>query len=100
MAEPYTHAVWTVKPGSEQEFVNAWTELARWTEQEVPGSGWAKLLRDRDAPNRFFSFGPWESLDAIEGWRSLPGWQERVGRLRELLDGFEPHTLELAAEVG
>jgi hypothetical protein len=37
-------------------------------------------------------------LDAIERWRSQPGFMERVQRLRELLDGFEPSTLELVAE--
>jgi heme-degrading monooxygenase HmoA len=99
MAQPYTHGVWTVTPGREEEFVTAWTELAEWTLREVPGSKWAKLLRDSDAPKRFISFGPWEDLDAIESWRALPGWQERVQRLRELLDGFEPSTLELVAEL-
>jgi heme-degrading monooxygenase HmoA len=67
---------------------------------EVPGSTWGKLLRDSSTPNRFVSFGPWESGDAIAAWRALPGWEERVERLRELLDGFEPSTLELVAEVG
>jgi hypothetical protein len=65
----------------------------------VPGSVWARLVGDSSAPNRFISFGFWERPDAIEGWRALPGWQERVGRLRELLDGFEPSTLELVAEL-
>jgi heme-degrading monooxygenase HmoA len=97
--EPYTHGVWTVKPGREEQFVAAWTEFADWTGREVPGSAWAKLMRDSGAPNRFISVGPWESLEAIETWRSNPGWSERVGRLRELLDGFEPCTLELVAEA-
>ncbi len=99
MGQPYTHGIWTVTPGHEEQFVTAWTELAEWTGREVPGSIWAKLLRDSSAPNRFISFGPWESQDAIEGWRALAGWQERVQRLRELLDGFEPSTLELVAEL-
>ena len=100
MAQPYTHGVWTVTPGREEEFVSVWTELAEWTRREVPGSGWAKLLRDTSAPNRFISFGPWESLAAIDVWRSEPHWQDSVGRLRGLLDGFEPSTLDVVAEVG
>ncbi len=99
MRQPYTHGIWSVTPGREEQFVAAWTELAEWTARNVPGSGWAKLLRDSSSPSRFISFGPWESLDAIEGWRALPGWQERVQRLRAFLDGFEPSTLELVAEV-
>jgi heme-degrading monooxygenase HmoA len=100
MAQLYACGIWTVKPGSEQQFVDAWSELAEWTGAEVAGSSWAKLLRDRERSNRFISFGPWDSLDAIERWRAHPGWQERVQRIRELLDSFEPNTLELAAEHG
>jgi heme-degrading monooxygenase HmoA len=98
MSQPYTHGIWTVKRGSEEQFVSGWSDLAAWTGREVPGSMWAKLLRDSSTPNRFVSFGPWQSLDAIERWRSQPGFVERVQRLRELLDGFEPSTLELVAE--
>ena len=100
MGQPYTHGVWTVKPGREEEFVAAWAELAEWTAREVPGSSWAKLMRDAAAPNQFRSFGPWRDIRAIEQWRALPGFQQRVERIRTLLDGFEPHTLELAVEVG
>jgi len=99
MTQPYTCGIWTVKAGAQEQFVAAWTDLAEWTGREVQGSGRATLLRDRNAANRFVSFGPWESLEAIEHWRSLDGWQERVGRLRVLLDGFEPSTLELVVEV-
>jgi quinol monooxygenase YgiN len=99
MGQPYTHGTWTVKPGHEEQFVAAWTELAEWTNREVQGSVWAKLLRDSATRNRFISFGPWEDLDAIDRWRADPGWQERVERLRELLDGFEPSTLELVADL-
>ncbi|MHB8659821.1 MAG: putative quinol monooxygenase [Solirubrobacteraceae bacterium] len=99
MGQPYTHGVWTVKPGREEEFVAAWAELAEWTAREVPGSGWAKLARDTTAPSQFRSFGPWRDAEAIEQWRGLPGFQQRVERIRALLDAFEPHTLELVVEV-
>jgi heme-degrading monooxygenase HmoA len=88
-----------VKHGREDEFVAAWREFAEWTNREVPGSAWAKLLRDDDTPQRYISVGPWRDLDAIETWRSLPGWQERVRRLRPLPDRFEPSTLEPVIEI-
>lgn len=53
-----------------------------------------------DAPGRFASFGPWESLAAIRRWRALPGFQERVQRLEEVLDRFEPAALEPVAQHG
>ena len=95
----YTHGTWVVKPGNEDEFVRTWTEFADWTRANVPGAGTGRLLRDREQPNRFVSFGPWESLDAIAAWRQMPQFQETVGKMRELLETFEPHTLDLVAEV-
>ena len=97
MGQLYTHGIWTAKPGLEEEFVAAWSELAEWTEREVSATATGKLLRDTSAPNRFVSFGPWASLEQIEDWRARDGWKKRVARIRELLDGFEPSTLEQIA---
>jgi heme-degrading monooxygenase HmoA len=99
VAELYTAGDWLVKEGREEEFVRAWRDLADWTAGSVPGA-WARLLRDRDEPRRFLSFGPWESLEAIESWRSSEGFSQRIGRIRELLDDMRPRTLEVAAEAG
>jgi quinol monooxygenase YgiN len=99
MAVPYTIGVWRVKPGRADEFVAAWTEFADWTLANVEGAGRGRLLRDTADENRFVSFGPWESLAAIDDWRAQPGWQERVAAIRELLDGFEPSTLELVSDT-
>ena len=99
MNPPFTHGIWTVKSGHEDAFVQQWTEFADWSKREVPGALWANLFRDRAVPNRFITLGPWESLDAIERWRAEPGWRERVTRIRELLDGFEPSTLDLVVDI-
>lgn len=100
MPVPYTQGVWIVKPGLTDEFVAAWIDLAEWTAGNVAGAGQGTLLRDLEDEHRFVSIGPWESLAAIERWRSLPGWGERVSKIRELLVAFEPATLELVAQVG
>jgi heme-degrading monooxygenase HmoA len=100
MATPYTQGIWTVKPGRSEEFIAAWAEFADWTSQNAAGAGQAKLLRDRDDPDRFISIGPWESLEAIEAWRKLEGWGSRVAKIRDLLDGFEAFTLEVVVEKG
>lgn len=99
MANPYTHGVWTVKQGQEDDFVRLWTDFAKWSKTAVPGALWAKLLRDREHANRFITVGPWQSLEDIERWRSEPGWRERIGGVRELLVGFEPSTLDVVAEI-
>ena len=100
MGQPYTLGNWVAKPGREEEFVAAWRELADWTTSEIGGKPSAKLLRDMADPRRFVSFGPWDSLEAIDAWRALPGFRERVSGIREFLESFEPRTLELVAKVG
>jgi heme-degrading monooxygenase HmoA len=96
---PYTQGVWQVKPGSGEDFVTAWTEFARWTQANVAGARWATLLRDLEDPNRYVTIGPWDSVEAINRWRNLDGWGERVAKIRELLDGFQPSTLEAVLEL-
>jgi len=95
--QPYTYSVWQVKPGQEEEFVRRWTEFADWTALQGLAAA-AKLLRDIEDPSRFVSFGPWESLDTIRRWRHQPGFHERVVRLHEVLESFEPSTLELVVD--
>jgi hypothetical protein len=65
MQQLFTHGRWIVKPGREEDFVAAWRDFAEWTIASVEGSSGGWLLRDREQPNRFFSFGPCESLQAI-----------------------------------
>ncbi len=96
---PYTSGVWKVKAGHAEEFVAAWTEFAEWTKAHAPGAGWAKLLRDASDENRFVTFGPWDSVEAIAAWRALDGWKDRITKLRDLLVSFEALTLALVAEI-
>lgn len=100
MASLYTLGEWTVKAGREADFVAAWREMAEWTSATVPGNTWAKLLQDRDAPQRFISFGPWKDDDAVAKWRQHPGFRERVAKLQEFLESFTPHSMDVAAEWG
>jgi hypothetical protein len=55
------------------------------------------LLRDLESPQTFVSFGPWESVAAVRNWRRLPGYGERVARLSEVVESFEPRSFEIAA---
>lgn len=93
----YTVGIWIAKPGREDEFAACWREMAEWTIREVaPAPG--TLLRDRERPARFVSFGPWPDAEAIARWRAHPGFAERVARMRALLDDFSPLTLDDVTE--
>ena len=99
-ARLYTHGRWVVKEGQAEAFQTAWSALADWTNANIPGAipGEVRLLQDLDDPRVFYSFGPWETLGAIEAWRSDAGFQERVRGLRELLEAFEAHTMRTVAQ--
>jgi Antibiotic biosynthesis monooxygenase len=98
MDNVWTHGVWTVKPGREEEFVRAWNELARDALTEFTPVGPAYLLRERERPNVFRSFGPWDSIETVEGFRAKIA--PRIGAMQELLESFEAFTLDEAARIG
>ena len=99
MRELYTSGRWTVVPGREEEFVTAWREMAQWTSAEIPGNSWATLLQDHEEPNVFLSLGPWESAEAIAAWRESPGFKEHVGRIRGMLEDFEPGVFDCRVHI-
>lgn len=96
----YTSGDWFVKQGREDEFIRAWRDLAEWTAADIVPGGRAMLLRDQEDAALFRSFRPWDSDEQVAGWRQSEGFTTRISRIRELLDRFEAHTLDVAAEVG
>jgi len=98
MAVTFSSGSWTVKPGEETDFIEAWKQFVGWA-AELPGSGTFRLVQDRDRPDRYASFGEWESLEAQEAWTQHPDFRERLGRVRSYCSEFEPTTFELVATV-
>jgi quinol monooxygenase YgiN len=89
----WTHGIWIAKPGQEEAFVDAWTNLARASAGRF-GAVPPTLLRDRERPNVFVTFGPFASLEAIDEFRSSDVFRDAVGVIRPLLESFEPRTLD------
>jgi hypothetical protein len=92
MAALWTHGVWHVKPGREDEFVAAWRAMARSAIAELDPPGTPHLLRDRDRPNVFRSFGPWSELEQVERFRAHI--QPHLAAIRELTDSIEIFALD------
>jgi quinol monooxygenase YgiN len=89
----WTHGTWTVKPGQEAAFVTAWSNLARGSLGTF-GSAPPTILRDRDQPNVFVTFGPFASIDDVDVFRTSELFRQGVETIRPLLDSFEPATLD------
>ena len=91
----YSVSVWVVRPGSEDEFIARWRELASITARAMVGRKEpSRLLRDHDRPNRFVSLAVWDGAAVLRAWRSGPEFRDCLARMREVLDEFSPMTLD------
>ncbi|PWU25129.1 MAG: antibiotic biosynthesis monooxygenase [Candidatus Rokuibacteriota bacterium] len=98
MSTIYTSGTWKPNVGSEGAFVAAWEQFAAWA-SSMPGSGRLELVRDLHAPERFVSFGSWESLEQVKAWKSSPEFRERMARVLQHIDEFHPAELTLIASA-
>jgi hypothetical protein len=86
----WTHGIWTVKQGREDEFVAGWRELVEIGLRH--GADDPTLLRDRERANVFRSFGRWPDLGAVQRFRDEI--TPRVGAMNELIESAEVVTLD------
>jgi heme-degrading monooxygenase HmoA len=96
MSVVYTSGSWQPSPGSEDAFVQAWSEFAAWASGQ-PGAGRLNLVRDLSEPGQFMSFGEWESIDAVRGWKTSPEFRERMAQVLQHVAEFLPSELGLVA---
>ena len=93
----YTHARWRVKPGREEEFIEAWRALGALFSSLPNAIGHGTLIRSLDDPTLFYSFGPWRSLEDILSMRGGPETTAAIARARDLCDEFSTGNYEVAA---
>jgi heme-degrading monooxygenase HmoA len=99
IGQPYTSGAWTVRDGSEDEFVARWTEFVRTAVDGWPGAQSFVLIQDRGDPHRFISFGAWDDWAAVDGWRTSPAFAEHMRACRELCEDFQPGDSTLRAAL-
>ena len=100
METTYTVGDWRIEPGREDEFVEAWSDLARWTVTDVPGTTVARLLGDPVDPQRFLSFAPWDDREAVTAWQAMPGFHERLANARACAESVEVRVLSVVRRIG
>jgi len=96
MSGVYTTGTWKPNPGSEEAFVESWSQFASWA-SSMPGAGTLRLVRDIHEPGRFVSLGDWESIDHVRAWKGSPEFKERMAQVLQHVDEFRPTELELVA---
>jgi len=94
-----TSGIWVVKAGREDDFARRWQEGADSLSLDFSDVRF-RLLRDRENPQRFMSFGEgWRNAEQIEAARSAPSFQDSMASIWRLLESGEIATLDLVAEV-
>ncbi len=96
MGEIYTTGRWKPTLGKDDAFVEAWAEFAAWA-SSMPGAGALRLTRDVRDSTVFVSFGPWKSIESVRVWKSGPEFRERLARVLQHVDEFEPTELAVVA---
>jgi heme-degrading monooxygenase HmoA len=92
MSGIYTTGRWKANPGKTEAFVEAWAAFAGWASR-MPGAGGLRLARDVSDADVFVSFGVWRDNDAVRGWKSAPEFRERLARVLQHVEEFEPREL-------
>lgn len=95
MDEVYTTGTWTPAAGKEQAFVEAWSQFAAWASERA-GAGRLRLAKDAHN-GRYVSFGNWAGIDAVRAWKSAPEFRDRLARVLQHVDAFEPAELAVVA---
>lgn len=76
------HAEFTIAPGREAEFEEAFVRGHRFIAQS-PGYLWGRLVRQVEQPNRYLLLVGWESVEAhtvqFRGSALFPQWRGEVG---------------------
>jgi heme-degrading monooxygenase HmoA len=99
MSQHYASGNWLVLNGKEEEFIARWKEFLHWTKQHAQGLVSAQLIQDFEDPHHFISYSSWDSIEALQRWRSLPEFASMLGACRVLCQEFRGANFNLAASV-
>lgn len=94
----YTLGVWHVQEDQKQDFIIAWKELGEIfaTLNDPPGKG--ILIQSDTDSTLFYSFGPWNSMEAVNAMRKDPRAQEGIRKLMVLCTEAAAGSYRVVAE--
>lgn len=97
MYEQYVSGNWTVRPGSEEEFIARWLDFTTWSKENAAGARSFVLLRDDAEPRHFVSIGTFDDRATMEAWRDSAGFASRFQGCRELCEDFYGSDYQVVA---
>lgn len=94
----YTLGVWHVRAGKQKAFITAWNDLGVIFASlpDPPGKG--VLIQSTSDSTLFYSFGPWNSLEAVNAMRNDSRAQEGIRKLIALCTEATPGSYRVVAE--
>lgn len=97
--EVYTHAMWKVRAGEEERFIEEWMALAEVFSGLPAPPLHGTLIRSTEDPSVFYSFGPWRSAEDIEAMRGDAKAQEAFQSLLALCENATPGSYAVVRHV-
>jgi heme-degrading monooxygenase HmoA len=91
-----TTGIWIVDDAKQPAFLDAWMTFAAWA-SSMEGAGTLRLGRDSRDPNRFVSYGPWDSADQAHAWKANAEFRDRMARVLQHVEEFHPSELDVMA---
>lgn len=88
VGQTFTSGDWLVKEGNEEPFLDRWAELADWCVANYPGSRGLYLIKDRQKPGHYVSFGAWTDFNTVSASRSRPKFLELFRACQSLCERF------------
>jgi heme-degrading monooxygenase HmoA len=95
----YTLASWYVRDGQAEEFVRIWQEELAPAFRRVSPEATGTLIQSLEDPRQYYSFGPWESLEAMQQARSDPAAGEAIGKLVSHCERAQPGPFRVVLTI-
>lgn len=99
MPDHFAAGTWHVTQGSEEAFVQRWTELLEWTRAEFPSMTQGTLIHDRNDAGHYVSFTGWADAESRDAWKQSGEFKQRMGACVALCDRMVGSDYDLAASV-
>jgi quinol monooxygenase YgiN len=99
MANSYTLATYRVRPGQQEEFIEAWHKLAKTFSDLNDPPQWGTLIRHATDRTLFHGFGPWRDDEHIDAMRTNPAAMAAYQRIADFCTYVSPGNYEVVEHI-